>query len=753
MTKTKIDLLMTNVVNIVLFVTIFVFGYVRWQKLQDVIVESNTSQTQYRNIHSALKSSRQLDHLGERVYEWLPSDSAEYQRQLVKTNAILGELKGYYPQTQIDSMQYYLGEKGRLLTRIYETVIKRNESDEHLREERKVTVKDTETYIKHYTGNIVRKSREETSSQTKERTVVVPSINEMAFIDKTLCDIDLGQLNDSLGEVNQWLDENMNQILDADDDKAERVQTETTEKASCIGQTTFIGGMTLLFLVLAVNLGNTWRRSRTMKKLEKEAEKNRNLYKSRREMMYMVTHELKTPLTPITGYTSLMKEELQLDDKGSYYLDKIKESADKMKALIESLLSYFAIESAKTDIVNKPFNLKNIADTLTATYSIEASQNGLQYEVNECENHALMGDESKLVQIGSNLLANAIKFTDNGGNVRLNVNWEDGVMTMEVSDTGIGIAENEQKKIFEPFQQLGKAKVMAKDGIGLGLSIVYQLVELMHGTVEVESEEGKGSKFTVRIPIEDVTKENFAMSEPWTPRNDEVRRVLAIDDTESTIILMRDILTAKGVECDICTKPKDLVEYMRNKDYDLLVIDLRMPEMNGIELAKTLRESEVGNSKSVKMVVMTAWNDEHDTKELLNKGFDGLLPKPFNTKDLMNMVDEFVPEGRIREIPDLSNASAEMLSKLAEETEAALIQLNEAYTKADMEQMDDWCHRLGGSWSMVHADGPIDELHDMLKKQDAMDTQAMKPVIQKIVAMGKRIIERCNARVQELANG
>ena len=753
MTKTKIDLLMTNVVNIVLFVTIFVFGYVRWQKLQDVIVESNTSQTQYRNIHSALKSSRQLDHLGERVYEWLPSDSAEYQRQLVKTNAILGELKGYYPQTQIDSMQYYLGEKGRLLTRIYETVIKRNESDEHLREERKVTVKDTETYIKHYTGNIVRKSREETSSQTKERTVVVPSINEMAFIDKTLCDIDLGQLNDSLGEVNLWLDENMNQILDADDDKAERVQTETTEKASCIGQTTFIGGMTLLFLVLAVNLGNTWRRSRTMKKLEKEAEKNKNLYKSRREMMYMVTHELKTPLTPITGYTSLMKEEVQLDDKGSYYLDKIKESADKMKALIESLLSYFAIESAKTDIVNKPFNLKNIADTLTATYSIEASQNGLQYEVNECENHALMGDESKLVQIGSNLLANAIKFTDNGGNVRLNVNWEDGVLTMEVSDTGIGIAENEQKKIFEPFQQLGKAKVMAKDGIGLGLSIVYQLVELMHGTVDVESEEGKGSKFTVRIPVEDVTKENFAMSEPRASHNDEVRRVLAIDDTESTIILMRDILTAKGVECDICTKPKDLVEYMRNKDYDLLVIDLRMPEMNGIELAKTLRESEVGNSKSVKMVVMTAWNDEHDTKELLNKGFDGLLPKPFNTKDLMNMVDEFVPKGRIREIPDLTNASAEMLSKLAEETEVALIQLNEAYTKADMEQLDDWCHRLGGSWSMVHADGPIDELHDMLKKQDAMDTQAMKSVIQKIVAMGQRIIEKSNARVQELANG
>ena len=94
-----------------------------------------------------------------------------------------------------------------------------------------------------------------------------------------------------------------------------------------------------------------------------------------------------------------------------------------------------------------------------------------------------------------------------------------------------------------------------------------------------------------------------------------------------------------------------------------------------------------------------------------------------------------------------------MLSKLAKETEAALIQLNEAYTKADMEQLDDWCHRLGGSWSLVHADGPIDELHDMLKKQNEMDAQALKSVIQKIVAMGQRIIEKSNARVEELTHG
>jgi len=171
-----------------------------------------------------------------------------------------------------------------------------------------VTVRDTETYIKHYTGNIVRKSREETSSQSKERTVVVPSINEMALIDKTLCNINLSHLNDSLGEVNLWLDKNMNQILDADDDKAERVQTETTEKASCIGQTTFIGGMTLLFLVLAVNFANSWLRSKVMKRLEKELEKNRSLVERRRKMMYAIVHDLRTPLSIIIGYNDMEKQ-------------------------------------------------------------------------------------------------------------------------------------------------------------------------------------------------------------------------------------------------------------------------------------------------------------------------------------------------------------------------------------------------------------------------------------------------------------
>ncbi|MBP5425350.1 MAG: response regulator [Prevotella sp.] len=751
MTKTKKDILVTNVINVVIFVGIFTFGYWRWQLLQDVLVESNASQTRYGNISAALKVSRKLDHLGERVYTWLPSDSVNYRRLLAQTNDVLNGLDEFYTKAQIDSMQFHLNEKARLLTSIYETVIKRNENDEHLREDRAVTVRDTETYVKHYTGHMFRSSREEVSSKSKNRTVTIPSINELAFIDKELCDINLNLLSDSLADVNLWLDENMNQILDEDDTKAQKHQAEMLEKGSTIGRHTFMGGMAFLFFIFGINYWNSKRRAKVVKSLEIEAEKNKNLYRSRREMMYTVTHELKTPLSPIVGYSSLMKETAHLDEKNSGYLNKIYESAQKMNLLIGSLLEYFAIESAKTDVAKKPFNMKSLVDSLTATYRLEARHKNLEFKAYECRNLALMGDEGKLTQIGSNLLANAIKFTEIGS-VSLNITYEGGNLIMKVSDTGIGMSEEEQQIIFEPFKQLGKAKVLGKDGIGLGLSIVSQLVKLMNGNIEVHSNSGEGSTFLVTIPVEEMTEANFEQAEQKASDTDEVRRVLAIDDTESCLDMMRDILHENGVECDTCTKPKDLVELMRKKDYDLLVIDLKMPEMNGIELAKILRESEVGNSKSVKMVVSTSWSDEHDPKELLDKGFDGMLPKPFNAKDMMNVVNQLVPKGRKREIPDLSNASQRMLTSLVKEAREGLAALNEAVKKNDIGTIDDWCHRLAGSWGMVHAAAPLDELHELLKSPQTLKEETLKRVMSKVETMGQVIINKSEARIKQLSN-
>ena len=751
MTRAKFDLLATNVINIILFVSIFCFGLIRWQKLEEIVTESNSSQERFKNIHSALINTVELTNLGEQVYGWTDDDVSLYNTKLSEADTLLDRLGSFYPAAKTDSMKYVLHEKGRLLMRIHETTVKRSENENRLTKDRPVTVKDSVTTIMHRTGHIFRSSSEEVTSKTKDRTVFVPSVNQAVMTEQAIYGMELCALNDSLTDVNKWLDVNMRRILNTDIKTAEREQEQLQIRASSIGHVTFMWGMALLFIVFALNIGNSYRRARVMKKLEKESEKNRNLYKSRREMMYMVTHELRTPLSPVIGYSSLMKQTAKLDETNKGYLNKIYESAEKMKTLINSLLEYFAIESEKTDIAKKPFNMRNLAEVMTATYALEARQKGLEFNANECENLALMGDESKLIQIGSNLLANAVKFTETGS-ISLNVSWEDDLLTMEVSDTGIGIAEDERQKIFEPFKQLGKAKAMAKDGIGLGLSIVSQLVRLMDGHIELQSNVGEGSKFTITIPIERMTEENYAVTEKKDTEDDGIRRILAIDDTESFLDMMRDILRENGVECDTCTKAKDLVEHMREKDYDLLVIDLKMPEINGIELAKTLRESEVGNSRSVKMVVSTAWSDDHDAQELLDKGFDGILSKPFNTQDLMDMVNRFIPEGRKREVPDLSNASLSILPKLIKEVEDGVAALNEGLERKDMELIGEWCHRLAGSWGMIHADGPLDELHELLKSPNEIDCQTLRQVIGKVEAMGNVIIRKSKERIKELSN-
>ena len=735
MTKTKIDLLVTNIVNVVLFVIIFVFGYMRWQKLQDVIVESNTSQTQYRNIHSALKSSRQLDHLGERVYEWLPSDSTEYQRQLAKTNAILGELKGYYPQTQIDSMQFYLGEKGRLLTRIYENVVKRNESDEHLREERQVTVRDTETYIKHYTGNIVRKSREETSSQSKERTVVVPSINEMALIDKTLCDINLSQLNDSLGEVNLWLDENMNQILDADDDKAERVQTETTEKASGIGQTTFIGGMTLLFLVLAVNLGNTWRRSRTMKKLEKEAEKNRKMVENRRKVMYSIVHDLRSPLGLIIGYNDMEKRSPAKNDK---YIDEVSFASAQMKGMIDQLLDYFRLESDKMELNQRNFNLIEMQKELAGSFELTAQQKMITFAKPMLQDVMLYGDYDKIKHIATNLLDNAFKFTEKGS-VCLNLLYKSGMLMIEVIDTGIGIRQEDQDRIFEEFTRLPNGVAKGMDGLGIGLSIVKMLTDLMGGVVTMRSEIG-GTGFYVALPIQEAVKETVEDGMEKAVVNIQ-NSVLVVDDNDHWLDMVKLMLEENGMICDTCNNTEDFFPMIRAKEYSLVIVDMKMPGKTGKELLDLMREASVGNSQSVPVVVSTSSGEETE-QAMIDAGFDGCLFKDFTSSKLIDMVNRLIQEKTGTLTPDYTRMRKSTVDSLIEDTESSMEKIHQFTKERNFERVYWWAHHLRSSWALYRVGVLLDPIIKIAIRKDENGWQDLEESVREADAVAEMLLAK-----------
>jgi len=656
MTRTKLDLLMTNVINVGLFVGIFAFGCWRWHLLQDVIIESADSQEQYKTIHGALKSTSQLDHLGESVHEWTPSDSTEYQKKLSLALERIDSLGDFYTRAKIDSVKTALSLKGHLMTEMYSTIQKRNANDEHLREDKKVTVKDTETYVKHYTGHVFRSSREEVTSKSKNRSVTVPSINEVAFIDKELCDINLSILNDSLVNVNKWLDVNMSQILDEDDDKAEKKASQMLEKASNIGQTTFMGGMTFLLVVFLLNFGNSWRRAKVMKQLEDESEKNRQLVENRRKMMYAIVHDLRTPLSIIIGYNDLEK---QTPTKSEKYISAISFSANQLRNMIDQLLAYFRLESNRETLKPRDFSLVELSNELTI------------------QNVVLNGDFDKISHIAMNLLDNAFKFTKEGS-VSLGIAYLDGSMNITVSDTGIGIKEADRLRVFTPFTRFSNAVATGKDGFGIGLSTAKMLVDLMDGSITYSSTD-EGTTFVVRLPLKVAKRMEEPVAETVVKASSEKKRLLIVDDSKTWLLMMQGILQQNGFDCDICSDSSKVFDMLRETKYSLVMLDLQMPGKSGLEILRLMRKSKVGNSQTVPVVVSTA-SAEDVREDLMAAGFDEYIPKMAQTETMVKLINEVIAKKTNAVSPDFTQLRKSVAQYLIEETREAVNGLHKGLT-------------------------------------------------------------------------
>lgn len=736
MKRTKFDLLLTNAVNILLFIGVFMFGYWRWQKLENIIVESTNSQEQYRIIHAALKSTIQLDHLGEQVSEWSPTDSVDYQQKLAETNKSLDGLRKYYSKSQIDSMQNVLNQKGHLLSKIYATTVKRNENDEHLRQDRQVTVKDTETYVKHYTGHVFRSSREEVTSMSKNRTVTVPSVNELAFLDKELYTISLSVLSDSLAEVNRWLDINVSQMLDAEDAKAERNQKELMDKASGIGKTTFRWGMLFLIFVALLNVANTWRRSKVMKELEKESDKNKKLVEKRRQMMYAIVHDLRTPLSIVIGYNDMAK---QCPTKNEKYVSAISFSARQLRGMIDQLLDYFRLESNKGVLKPRDFSLMELANELTNSFELRADERLIEFVKPKVQGIVLNGDYEKICHIVTNLLDNAFKFTRKGS-VELDISYADDTLNIKVSDTGIGIKDEDKERVFSAFTRFSNAVATGKEGFGIGLSTAKMLVDLMKGKIDFESSD-MGTTFCVSLPMKIAeSKENAVVAEVMKA-SEERKRVLVVDDSNVWLLMIQGVLQQNGFGCDVCSDPAKFFTMLRKGNYSAVIMDLQMPGKNGRELLDVMRESKVANSQTVPVIVSTA-SGEDVREELLKVGFDEYLPKTADISEMVNVVNQVIAEKSKTVTPDFTKLRKSVAGYLIEETEDAVAGLHNAIKTMDFDEMRKWAHCLKTSWLLYRVSILVDPIMEVARSKDMSANNRLVTYMAEIDKMAKIIITK-----------
>ncbi|MEB3373081.1 hybrid sensor histidine kinase/response regulator [Bacteroides sp. CR5/BHMF/2] len=518
---------------------------------------------------------------------------------------------------------------------------------------------------------------------------------------------------DSLANKNSMLNIQLQQLIKQMDDKvlADLAEKEETIKANRERGYMMITGATVFMLLLLICLYIIiHKETLQIKKYKKESaelirkqaitlKENTELIEARQKMMHTITHELRTPLSAINGYADLLEGEND-EDKLKSYQANIRNASGRMMSQLNMLLNFFRLDCGKEEANIVPLRLTDIVETLETEFRKQVESKDIVFRVRNCNDCVVFGDKERVIQIGDNLLSNALKFTRQGV-ISLSASYSEGKYQLCVEDTGTGFSKAEQARVFRSFERLSNAAT--QDGFGLGLSIVQSTVDLLGGTIEVESEIGKGSIFTVTIPMKPAGKETeFQVAEEkiYPKRN---YSIVAIDNNRPVLEMMKEMFAKYDVPCDICTNVGELMELIRNKRYDLLITDLKMPGLNGYDVLDLLRGSNVNNSKNIPVVVATA-SGSCTREELLQRGFDGCLFKPFSIRELMETADRHVDSNdEMNDIPDFSSLIAygnkeAILDTLIEETKEDIEEIRSAGENNDMERLDEMVHHLRSSW-------------------------------------------------------
>ncbi len=403
---------------------------------------------------------------------------------------------------------------------------------------------------------------------------------------------------------------------------------------------------------------------------KKQAEEG-TLAKSR--FLANMSHEIRTPMNAIMGFSELLADET-LTDEQSDYVGTIRNSGKHLVQLIDDILDFSKIEAGKLDIEMGNCSLKHLFAAVESMMRSVALEKDLKFKV--CESSGLPAnihtDQTRLQQCLINLVNNAIKFTEKG-HVYLNVSLEDRdnqpFIRFDVEDTGIGIPPEKQKDIFEPFTQADGSTSRKYGGTGLGLAITRQLAELLGGELTLTSEEGKGSVFSLVIPAGlDVAKQplldSYNMSEQIEIGKEKREQpefsgnVLVAEDVKTNQILVESLLNKIGLTVTIAEDGLEAVESTLNQEFDLILMDIQMPNMNGYEATQELRQKGI----TTPIVALTANAMNGDDKKCIEAGCDDYLSKPLEHNALVEKLRKYLPS----ETTDVSQQVDSIKSQLDE---------------------------------------------------------------------------------------
>ena len=740
-----------------------------WQEIENLESDNRQIDELRKEINDVHIQLIEFSLLGETILEWDDEELEHYHTQRMAVDSMLFRFKSIYPEERIDSVSYLLEDKERQMRGIVKLLDEQQVLNEKIARQLPVIVQKSvqeqpkKPKRKGFLG-IFGKKEEAKPTIT---TTMLRSFNRNMITEQQDQNRRLSEYADSLAVRNAELNRQLQGLIIQIDGKVQADLQKREAEIAFMRERSFIqiGGLTgFVILILVISYIIIHRNANRIKRYKQEtadligrlqqvAKRNEALLASRKKAVHTITHELRTPLTAIMGYAGLVEKENDIE-RIRRYICNIQESSDRMREMLNTLLDFFRLDNGKEQPNFSPCRISAITHILETEFTPIAMNKGLALTITNQTDTVVLTDKERILQIGNNLLSNAIKFTDSGG-VSLTTDYNNGVLQLIVEDTGTGMTEEEQQRVFGAFERLSNAAV--KDGFGLGLSIVQRIVTMLGGTIRLESEKGKGSRFTVEIPMQTAGELPERINQTRIHHDRTFHDVIAIDNDEVLLLMLKEIYAQEGVHCETCTDAAELMEMIRRKEYSLLLTDLNMPEINGFELLELLRTSNVGNSKTIPVVVTTA-SGSCSKEELMERGFSGCLLKPFSISELMEVSDKCAMKGNRNEKPDFTSLlsygnEAVMLDKLITETEKEMQAIREAGLKKDLQELDALTHHLRSSWEILRADQPLRELYKLLHSDGTPDDKTIGNAVKAVLDKGSEIIRLAKEERRKYENG
>lgn len=735
------------------------------RRMQRMERDLTTIRNMQNNIHTAHRHITELAFKGETVVGWDKIDYEKYRAKRLRMDSLLQVLRtrnmDIVQPERIDTLRQLLVDKEKHLYHIMQILQKQAIADSILIYQLPSAAKQAASV-----REVVRKKKGIAGFfGGKEKVRIPPQTDKLYALNDRLTTLReerehaLAAHTDSLAGRNRVLNRQFIELVVTLDRQAQGALADKEYQLSVMRRGSFrliayvlAFAMILLLIFYFIIHLDVCRIMRGRKKMEKIIEENRRLLEMRKNIILAVSHDIRGPLGNISNSAELAMDTREKKRRNAY-LENIRISCRHILQLVNNLLNIYRMNERKDTRNDVPFRLDRLMERIAEGYLREGNDKGLLFTTGFSGlETVVMGDADRIEQILDNLLANAVKFTEAGG-IRLIAGYENGRLTIEIHDTGIGMSEDVLSRVFHPFERAAQA--INSEGFGLGLSITKGLVGLLDGEISVESSVGKGSVFRVILPLAETDEKERENNRLLTNAMHLPRHVLVVDDDSLQLEVIREMLERNGVSCGACHNAREVVEALREQDYDLILTDVQMPGTDGFGLLKLLRSSNIGNSRTVPVMVMTARGDKK-TSHFTEAGFLDCIYKPFSTQELLSFISSVVQkvneesdavcfEALIAGISDKPN----ILELFIRESERCITELQDASQTAERKRLRETVHRMLPLWEMLQADQLLQAYRGILY-DDKTDDPAILQETEKVVARARELIARARNEIAEM---